>query len=55
MIDRYGFECEGGPLKNCIEWLLLKQRLLPGFETDLTDESLKHEIDIRMKPIDDRP
>lgn len=32
IIDRlenfYGFACEGGPLKNCVEWQLLKALLL---------------------------
>lgn len=23
-IDGYGFECEGGPLENCLEWIELR-------------------------------
>lgn len=26
-IEAYGFECEAGPLKNCVEWIELKKRL----------------------------
>lgn len=26
-IDAYDFECEGGPMKNCVEWIALKESL----------------------------
>jgi hypothetical protein len=26
-IEAYGFECEGGPLQNCAEWIELRRRL----------------------------
>jgi hypothetical protein len=25
--DRYNFQCEGGPLRNCMEWRILKTEL----------------------------
>ena len=26
-VESYGFECEAGPLKNCVEWIELKRRV----------------------------
>jgi hypothetical protein len=26
-VGRYGFECQGGPMRNCVEWRELQRRL----------------------------
>ena len=39
-IERDDFWCEAGPLWNRIEWQLLKARLVPGYQTDVTEDDL---------------
>jgi hypothetical protein len=34
-IESYKFECEGGPLNNCIDWIELKTKIVnDGFNND---------------------